>query len=76
MLIGFILTTVGIAAIVYVAFTDNPKFDWVFWTIISAVTINGGLLFLGNALVHKVKADLIRKQRQKTKSDNTLAQPE
>jgi hypothetical protein len=76
MLVGFTLTTIGIFAIVYIAFTDYPKFDWVFWAIISAVVINGGLLFLGNALVHKVKADLIRKQRQKTKTDNSLAQTE
>ncbi len=41
MLIGFILTTIGIFAIVYIAFTDDPKFDWVFWAIISSVAING-----------------------------------
>ena len=76
MLIGFILTTIGIAIIVYVALTDEPKFDWVFWAIVSALVINTGLLCLGSAMVHKVKADLIRKQRQKTKMDDALTQPE
>lgn len=76
MLLGFILTTIGIFSISYVAFTNDPKFDWIFWGALSAFLINAGLLFLGSALVHKVKADLIRKQRQKTKTDTSLAQSE
>ena len=69
MLIGFILTTSGISSIIYSAFTDEHKMDWIFWAAISAVAINAGLLFLGSALIHKVKADLIRRQRQKAKTD-------
>lgn len=69
MMIGFILTTSGISSIIYSAFTDEHKMDWIFWAAISAVAINAGLLFLGSALIHKVKADLIRRQRQKTKTD-------
>jgi len=76
MLIGFVLTTIGISIIIYVAFTDAPKFDWIFWAVISALIINAGLLFLGRALVHKVKSDLIRKQRQKTKTEDALTQSE
>lgn len=70
MLIGFILTTGGISAIIYSSFTDEHKLDWMFWAGISAVAINAGLLFLGSALIHKVKADLIRRQKQKSKADN------
>jgi hypothetical protein len=69
MMIGFILTTSGISSIIYSAFTDEHKMDWIFWAAISAVAINAGLLFLGSALIHKVKADLIRRQRQKAKTD-------
>lgn len=76
MLIGFLLTTIGISIIIYIALTDDPKFDWIFWAIISAFVINTGLLFLGSALVHKVKADLSRRQKQKTKTDTSLAQSE
>lgn len=72
MLIGFILTTSGISAIIYSAFTDEHKMDWIFWAAISAVAINAGLLFLGSSLIHKVKADLIRRQKQKTKSDKGI----
>jgi uncharacterized membrane protein YfcA len=72
MLIGFILTTSGISAIIYSAFTDEHEMDWIFWAAISAVAINAGLLFLGSALIHKVKADLIRRQKQKTKTDKGI----
>ncbi len=72
MLIGFILTTSGISSIIYSAFTDEHKMDWIFWAAISAVAINAGLLFLGSALIHKVKADLIRRQRQKAKTDKGI----
>jgi uncharacterized membrane protein HdeD (DUF308 family) len=74
MLIGFILTTSGVSAIIYSSFTDEHKMDWIFWAAISAIAINAGLLFLGSALIHKVKADLIRRQKQKTKPDKGVPQ--
>ena len=69
MLIGFVLTTGGISCVIYSSFTDEHKMDWIFWAAISAVTLNAGLLFLGSSFIHKVKADLIRRQKQKTKSE-------
>jgi hypothetical protein len=69
MLIGFILTTGGVSSVIYACFTGEQKMDWIFWASISAVALNAGLLFLGSALIHKVKADLIRRQKQKLKSD-------
>lgn len=73
LLVGLILTTAGIAIIIYVALADKLEFDWIVWAIIAAVVINGGLLFLGSALVHKVKADLTRRQKHKTKADTAMA---
>ena len=72
MLLGFVLTTSGISAIIYSAFTDEHKLDWIFWAAISAVAINAGLLFLGSSLIHKVKADLIRRQKQKSKTEKAV----
>ena len=72
MLIGFALTTCGISSIIFASFTDEHKMDWIFWAAISAVAINAGLLFLGSSLIHKVKADLIRRQKQKSKSDKPV----
>ena len=72
MQIGFILTTIGIAAIIYFAYTDEHKLDWIIWATISVLAFNAGLLCLGNAIIHKVKSDLIRRQKQKTKTDNEV----
>jgi hypothetical protein len=69
MLIGFALTTGGISSVIFASFTDEHKMDWIFWAAISAVAINAGLLFLGSSLIHKVKADLIRRQKQKSKPE-------
>jgi len=70
MQIGFIFITIGIAAILYFAYTDGHKLDWILWATISVLAFNAGLLCLGNAIIHKVKSDLIRRQKQKTKTDN------
>jgi len=74
MLIGFLFTTCGISSIIYSIFSDEHKIDWFFWAAIPAIAINAGLLFLGSALIHKVKADLARRQRQKTKTEKSIAE--
>ena len=68
-LIGLILTNSSISAIIYAAYTDKHKLDWIYWVFISVLAFNAGLLFLGSALIHKVKADLIRRQKEKMKTD-------
>jgi uncharacterized membrane protein HdeD (DUF308 family) len=68
-LIGFILLTSGIFSIVYLIFTSSRKFDWFFWAILTGLLINLGLVFLGSGFVHKVKADLIRRQKRKHNPD-------
>ena len=63
LLIGLAFVTAGIVAI---SFSYKSKQEeWYFWTFGAIVLINGGLLCLGRAVVHKVKSDLIRKQKQK-----------
>lgn len=69
MLVGLVFTTTGICSILYASLTIRDEKDWVVWAVISVVTLNAGLLFLGSSIVHKVKADLIRKQRQRLKTD-------
>ena len=66
MLIGLIFTTAGISSIIYAVFTKENQHDWIFWAMIPVITINVGLLFMGSSIIHKVKADLIRRQKQKT----------
>jgi uncharacterized membrane protein HdeD (DUF308 family) len=71
-LAGLIFTTAGISAIIYACFYKAHQQDWIFWSVTSAVAINAGLLFIASSVVHKVKADLIRRQKQKNKGDRSL----
>lgn len=66
MLIGLIFTTAGISSIIYACFTKQNQDDWMFWAIIPVILINTGILFMGSSVIHKVKADLIRRQKQKS----------
>ncbi|MGK2860986.1 MAG: hypothetical protein ACSLE0_03585 [Chitinophagaceae bacterium] len=68
--IGFILITIGIASIIFSVQNEDYKISWVLWAIISSIFFNSGLLFLGSAVIHKVKSDLSRRQKHKSKMEN------
>jgi len=65
LLFGFAFIIAGIMVILYAAFERTKNEDWYFWGIVVSVLIITGLVFLLNAFVHKVKSDLIKKQRSK-----------
>jgi hypothetical protein len=65
MAIGLLLNAAGILAICYISFLKSKPEEWYIWAFAAMVLINGGLLCLGSAVIHKVKSDLIRKQKQK-----------
>ena len=72
-LVGLIFTTGGIFSILYVCFNRaGHQQDWVFWAVIAAIAINTGLLFIGSGAIHKVKADLIRRQKSKARGDKLM----
>ena len=60
--IGFLLINAGIFVIMYSA-NKRASDEWLLWGIVSAAIVTSGLGILGNAYIHKVKSDLIRKQR-------------
>ena len=60
--VGFILVSAGIIVIMYSA-NKRASDEWLIWGLISAVIITAGLGILGNAYIHKVKSDLIVKQK-------------
>jgi uncharacterized membrane protein HdeD (DUF308 family) len=62
--LGFILINAGILLIMYSA-NKRASDEWLMWGIVSAAIVTSGLGILGNAYVHKVKSDLIRKQKVK-----------
>ena len=68
LLLGLIFTSTGICSILYACFTIQEEKDWIIWAIISVITLNAGLLFLGSSVINKVKADLIRRQRQRSRT--------
>ena len=65
LLFGFTFITTGILLILYAAFERTREEDWYFWGIVASVLINGGLYFLLTAFVHKVKSDLIKRQKMR-----------
>lgn len=71
LLIGIGLITASIFVILYACFNRTDNQDWYFWGIVASVGMTVGLLLMGSAFVHKVKADLIRRQKQQR--DNKAA---
>ncbi|MDP4264490.1 MAG: hypothetical protein Q8941_18315 [Bacteroidota bacterium] len=65
LLAGFILVSGGILVLLYTSFLKDRQEEWYFWAALSIILINSGLFALGSAFIHKIKADLIRKQKQK-----------
>ena len=62
--LGFLMIDAGILLIMYSA-NNRASDEWLIWGIVAAAIITSGLGLLGNAYVHKVKSDLIRKQRSR-----------
>ncbi|TMI97619.1 MAG: hypothetical protein E6H06_01250 [Bacteroidetes bacterium] len=62
--VGFLLVGAGVIVIMYSA-NKRASDEWLVWGLISAAIITIGLGILGNAYIHKIKSDLIRKQRAK-----------
>jgi uncharacterized membrane protein HdeD (DUF308 family) len=73
LLFGFTFITAGILLILYAAFERTRQEDWYFWGVIASVLVNGGLYFLLTAFVHKVKSDLIRKQKSREQQKTFIA---
>ncbi len=69
--VGFLLVGAGILVIMYSA-NKRASDEWLIWGIISVTILNAGLGLLGNAFIHKVKSDLIKKQR--TRQQHSLSE--
>lgn len=63
MLLGIFLVTAGIFMSIYTCINPVMQNEWYIWALLVSLLINTGLLLLFKAFVHKVKADLIRKQK-------------
>ena len=72
LLLGFSAIIAGVLIICYACFERTKYDDWYFWGILSALLICFGVYFLLGAFVHKIKSDLIRRQkvRQQQQADD------
>ena len=80
LLMGFGAIIAGVMAILFACFERTKEDDWYGWGVVASVFICGGVYFLLTAFVHKVKADLIRRQKirqqQKSAKPGTEAETE
>jgi uncharacterized membrane protein HdeD (DUF308 family) len=74
LLFGFSLIIGSVFVIVFAAFERTRQDDWYFWGLVASVLMCFGLYLLLSAFVHKMKSDLIKRQRsreqQKTRTDD------
>ena len=70
LLAGLGLVSGGVLVILYTTRLDkgDGRTEWMIWAAAALSLINSGLYILGSAFVHKVKSDLIRKQKQRDQS--------
>ena len=72
--LGLVFTAASIIVLMY-SIKNRPDEQWLMWAVISAVGFIIGLSLFGNALIHKMKSDLIRKSK-KRKTSSTLVDEE
>jgi uncharacterized membrane protein HdeD (DUF308 family) len=63
LLLGFGLIIAGVMSILYACFERSKHDDWYVWGVVSSLLLGGGVYFMLSGFVHKVKADLIRRQK-------------
>ncbi len=63
LLLGFSLLIASIMIILFACFERTKYDDWYFWGIVASLLLCAGVYFMLSAFVHKVKSDLIRKQK-------------
>ena len=62
-LLGIVLVSTGVLLIIYDIKSRLPEFNKYIIGFGIVLLINAGLYFWGSAFIHKVKSDLIKRQR-------------
>ncbi len=65
LLAGILLISSGLFIIFFAVFKGISREDWFLWALAACILVNTGIFFAGSGFVHKVKSDLIRRQRQR-----------
>ena len=65
--LGFILVAGGIF-FMYYSLSHFMRDDWILYGSICSAAVSTGVYLLSSSAVHKVKSDMIKKQKQKQQS--------
>lgn len=65
LLSGFGAIIAGVMVILFACFERTRHDDWYFWGIVASLLLCLGAYLVSSAFVHKVKSDLIRKQKMR-----------
>ncbi len=63
LLLGFGAVIAGVMSILYACFERTRQDDWYFWGVVASLLLCSGIYLMLNAFVHKIKADMIRRQK-------------
>lgn len=63
LLFGFGAIIAGVMSIMYACFERTRQDDWYFWGIVASLLFCAGVYLMCSAFTHKIKSDLIRKQK-------------
>jgi ABC-type nickel/cobalt efflux system permease component RcnA len=73
LLMGFAAVTSSIFLLLFIIFEKSQKDDWFIWGIVASLLMCIGLYLIVLATVHKVKAELIKKQRERDRHNSQKA---
>ncbi len=76
LLLGFSFVIGRIFLLMFPFFEKEQKDDWYIWAIVASIILCIGLYFLVNAAVHKVKSDLIKRQRSREYQQHRVSKAE
>ncbi len=65
LLSGFGAIIAAVMVIMFACFERTKHDDWYFWGIVASLLLCLGVYLVSSAFVHKMKSDLIRKQKMR-----------
>lgn len=76
LLLGFTFVIISVFLMLFPFYEKEQAHDWYIWAIVASVLLCIGLYLLVSAAVHKVKSDLIKKNRSKEHHKQNLSNAE
>ena len=74
-LIGFTLVTASVFVVVFACFERVKYDDWYGWGLLASFLMCVGVYFICSGFVHKIKADLLKRQKSKELQEKKYKSP-